>query len=189
MSRTQLRCQTCGSHAEADLGESDLQRLRGQGSVTRFCNRCGGQSRWVEMQSATSGFRAEWATPKGPAQPTVLLIDDDTSILTILQKVLSQENLALDCADSARKAVQMLARDDYNLILSDIRMPEFDGKQLFAFLEQHQPHYLQKVVFLTGDTGNPETMRFLEEARCTYLTKPLDIPALLELVRQRLAQR
>lgn len=186
MSRIRMRCQACGSRTEAEVNENDLQKLRGSG-LTRFCNTCRGQSRWGEEQTAGSGFRAELVTAGSERQPVVLLIDDDPSILTILRKALSQENLALDCAESARKAVQMLVRDDYDLILSDIRMPDFDGKQLFAFLEEHQPHYRGRVVFLTGDTGNPETMEFLQETQCSYLSKPIDLPALLELVRRRLS--
>ncbi len=188
--RIPLRCQGCGGRAEVEAGEGELQSLRSQGALTRYCKQCRGQSRWTEEKaSGGGGFRAEYATPVAGPTPAVLLIDDDPSILIILKKALSQEDLALDCAESARRAVQMLARDDYHLILSDIRMPDFDGKQMFAFLEEHQPHYRGRVVFLTGDTGNPDTMKFLEEAQCPYLSKPIDIPALIQLLRERLSRR
>lgn len=189
MTRIHLRCQGCGGRTESDFSDSALAKLRSTGSLVQYCPQCRGQARWVEEQPHSSGFRAEFATAPGPRQPTVLVIDDDPAILTILRKALSQEDLALDCAESARKAVQMLARDDYDLILSDIRMPEFDGKQLFAFLEEHQPHYRGRVIFLTGDTGNPDTMKFLEETQCAYLSKPIDLPALIGLLRQRLSLR
>lgn len=189
MPQIQIRCQGCGTRSEAALGENELQRLRSQGAITRFCDRCRGQSRWAEEQSGSGGFRTEFATAAGGATPAVLLIDDDPSILAVLRKALSQEDLALDCADSARKAVQMLSRDDYDLILSDIRMPEFDGRQMFAFLDEHQPQYRGRVVFLTGDTANPDTMQFLEETQCAYLTKPIDLTALIKLLRQRLSRR
>lgn len=188
MARIAMRCRGCGDRAEAEIGAGELQRLRSQGSLVRFCNRCRGQARWTEEKSASSGFRAEFATGAGPRTPVVLLIDDDPAILTIVKKALSGEDLALDCADSARKAVQMLSRDDYDLILSDIRMPDFDGKQMFAFLDEHQPQYRGRVVFLTGDLGNPDTVKFLEETQCAYLNKPIDIPALIALLRQRLSQ-
>lgn len=189
MARIFLRCHGCGDRTEAEIGESELQSLRSHGSLVRFCNRCRGQARWTEEKSAPSGFRAEFAASAGMRTPAVLLIDDDPAILTILKKALSHEDLSLDCADSARKAVQMLSRDDYDLILSDIRMPEFDGKQMFAFLDEHQPQYRGRVVFLTGDVGNPETKQFLDETQCAYLNKPIDIPALVALLRQRLSQR
>ena len=189
MALVHLRCQTCGTQAEADLGETELQRSRAQGYVSRFCNRCRGQARWQIQQSSSTSFRSEYVTPAAPLHASVLLIDDDESILKVLQKALSNEELELDVANSGRKAVQFLTRGDYDLILSDIRMPEFDGKQLFAFLDQNLPQYKAKVIFLTGDTGNPETMRFLEETQCSYLTKPVDIPALLALLRRRLSAR
>ncbi|MGH9792462.1 MAG: response regulator [Candidatus Acidiferrales bacterium] len=189
MARIRLRCQVCSSRTETELGHNELQRLRSQGSLVRFCNQCRGQARWVEEQAGGGAFRSEFADSAGAKQPVVLVIDDDPSIMAILKKALSQEDLAFDCADSARKAVEMLARDDYDLILSDIRMPDFDGKQLFVFLSQHQPHYQGRVVFLTGDTGNPETMAFLEESQCSYLSKPLDLQALSKLLRRRLSLR
>lgn len=188
MARIVLRCNGCGERAETDFGDRELQGLRSTGSLIRFCKQCRGQARWSEEQLSGSGFRAEWTTRSDARTPAVLLIDDDPSILAILKKALSQENLMLDCADSARKAVQMLARDDYDLILSDIRMPEFDGKQMFAFLQEHQPHYRGRVVFLSGDTGNADTMRFLHETQCAYLTKPIDLPALIRLLQKRLSR-
>ncbi len=189
MARIRLRCQVCSSRTETELGHNELERLRSQGSLVRFCNQCRGQARWVEEQAGGGSFRAELAASAGVAQPVVLLIDDDPSVMAILKKALSQEDLAFDCADSARKAVEMLARDDYDLILSDIRMPDFDGKQLFGFLSRHQPHYQGRVIFLTGDTGNPETLAFLEESQCSYLSKPLDLQALSALLRRRLSRR
>jgi DNA-binding response OmpR family regulator len=78
-------------------------------------------------------------------------------------------------ATSARQAVMLPARGDYDLILPDVRMSEFDGKQLFRFLDEHMPKYRNRLILLTGDTGNPETMLFLEKNRTPYLTKPLDI--------------
>ena len=50
------------------------------------------------------------------------------------------------------------------------------------------PVLKEKVIFLTGDTGNPDTMQFLEEMQRPYLTKPIDMPALIELVRFYLPQ-
>jgi len=114
----------------------------------------------------------------------ILLIDDDEDILKVLGKVLTAEKFELDVASSGREAILKLGREDYDLILSDIRMPELDGKQLFAFLEQNMDEYRRKVIFLTGDTGNPETMKFLEQTGCPYLTKPIEIPTLIRLTSQ-----
>lgn len=185
MGRVQLRCKACASRVDADLGATEEHTLEVQGYLTRYCNRCRGQSRWTrEAGGAGSSFRDVFQS--APVHtPCILVIDDDQSILTILAKALSQADYNVELADSARKAIQLLSRDDYDLILSDIRMPEFDGKQLFEFLDQNQKEYRTKVIFLTGDTGNPDTVKFLEETQCPYFTKPLDLPKLLETLRLR----
>ena len=57
------------------------------------------------------------------------------------------------------------------------------GIQLFEFLDQHLPECKERVVFLTGDTGTQSTLEFLEKTKAPYMTKPVDIPKLLEMVR------
>lgn len=157
--------------------------MRGEGYLTRFCRECRGNTRWDQIESLTSVHLAD-TEPGEELRGRVLLIDDDEDILLVIGKALSKEQFDLETANSARKAVQLLARGDYDVVLSDIRMPDFDGKQLFQFLEEHLPEMKDHVIFLTGDTGNPKTLEFLQKVKRPYLPKPIDIPALLELVRQ-----
>jgi CheY-like chemotaxis protein len=179
----QIRCYSCGSRSDVNLSDSEERALRIDGAVYRFCGECHGQTKWMVQESGAPSRVAD-ADLAGELGGKVLLIDDDEDILIVLGKVLRREKLDLDVASSAREALQKVVRGDYDLILSDIRMPDFDGKQLFKFLEEHLPEARSRVVFLTGDSGNPETQKFLEEAQAPYLTKPIDISALVTLVRQ-----
>jgi CheY-like chemotaxis protein len=189
MARVQLRCQTCGARTETDIGATEERNLAAQGFLTRYCRRCAGQARWTRQESTVSSFRSEYLTPPPERAPSILLIDDDDSILAIVQKALSQEGYEVETANSGRRAIEVITRGDYDLILSDIRMPDFDGKQLFEFLDKNLAEYRTRVIFLTGDAGNPDTSQFLRDTQCPYLSKPVDIPALLELVNRRLAAR
>ena len=192
MPQVQIACHHCGMRVDADLNEAEVRTLRTQGAITRYCRKCAGNTRWVAQKAAgPTRLGGSESTPFRDSNEAaelrggrILLIDDDEGILAILSKVLSKENLEIDVASTGREAVVKLGREDYDLILSDIRMPELDGKQLFAFLDQNLPEYKKKVIFLTGDTGNPETVKFLEETRCPYLTKPLEIPTLMLLLYQ-----
>jgi len=121
--------------------------------------------------------------PEVAARGRILLIDDDDAILSILGKALGKEQFELEMATSGRDAVTRLARGDYDVIISDIRMPGLDGRELFRFLDEHLPEAKERVVFITGDIGNPDTVAFLQEANRPYLAKPLDIAALLEIVK------
>ncbi|GEM_PF-4899879 len=190
MPRLTLRCRNCSSHNDADLTATEDSQLRAQGFVTRFCNRCRGQTRWTRVQGpGGSSFRSESLPPPPPKLANVLAIDDDDSILAILAKALSQEDCEVQLANSARRAIELLARGDFDLILSDIRMPDFDGKQLFAYLQKNMREYHGKVIFLTGDAHNPDTARFLEQSGCLFLDKPINLPLLLAFVRKRLAPK
>ena len=183
MPRGQIRCQNCGTRAELDLSDGELQALRSRGHIVRYCNRCAGNTKWISR----AGPGASWTAGADLGETRggrILLIDDDENILKILSKVLSAEKFEIDLALSGRDAILKLGREDYDLVLSDIRMPELDGTQLFEFLDQNMPEYKNKVMFLTGDTGNPETMKFLERANCPYLTKPIEIPTLVHLLYQ-----
>lgn len=183
MRRALFRCHTCGSRTEIMVSELEERKLRGDGYLTHFCRECRGNTRWDLYQTLTPVHLTD-AEPSEELRGHILLIDDDEDILRVIGKALSAELYDLETANSARKAAQLLVRGDYDVILSDIRMPEFDGKQLFHFLDEHLPELKDRVIFLTGDTGNPKTLEFLLQTKRPYLPKPIDIPALLELVRQ-----
>lgn len=189
MPQTLIQCNTCGARLEADLNEAELRTLQAERFITRYCRRCAGNTRWVSRTAAAArlerdapieGFRAAVTAPTGPKR--VLVIDDDPDILSVLGKILKSLGLELDVASSGREAIAKLARENYDLILSDIRMPDLDGQQLFEFLAQSMAEYKERVIFLTGDTGNPATMDFLHKSNCPYLTKPVEIPVLLSLL-------
>ena len=186
MPTVQIHCKTCGSRLDSNLNEEDIRNLQAGNALTRYCRRCAGNTRWTARGIAAVARMGrlddEEAQEKEAPKKRVLLIDDDESILAVLGKVLKSMELELEVASTGREAAQMFGRNDYDLVLSDIRMPELDGKQLFEFLDQNFPEYRQRLIFLTGDTGNPETMEFLQRTNCPYLTKPVEIPVLLSLL-------
>lgn len=183
MPQVLIRCQNCGTRREVALNEVDVENLRTRNHLSRYCKQCAGNTRWTAPEGAVPA-RLGRAALDDLRGGRILLIDDDENILKVLGKVLGAEKFELDVASTGREAIRKLGREDYDLILSDIRMPELDGKQLFAFIDQDMPEYRSKVIFLTGDTGNAETMEFLEAAGCPYLTKPIEIPTLIQLLYQ-----
>ena len=188
MPSASIQCQTCGTRQNENLNEVDMGRLESPGYIARYCRRCAGNTRWISRgTSSFEGFRRKETAGAGEASEAlkakrVLLIDDDEGVLAVLGKVLRSMELELDVAHTGREAALKLGREDYDLILSDIRMPDLDGTKLFEFLDQNLPEYRARVIFLTGDTGNPETMDFLQKSNCPYLTKPVEIPVLLGLL-------
>ncbi len=72
-------------------------------------------------------------------------------------------------------ALEKLRERFYDLVLSDLRMPELDGPGLYREVERRHPRLARRFVFLTGDTLSPEITTFLEETRAVSLNKPFAV--------------
>ncbi len=88
----------------------------------------------------------------------------------------------MDVALEGRIAAERVEREDYDLVLMDLKMPGFSGEQLYEVISQKpvRPH----VVIMTGDTMNPETRAFLVRTGLRCLEKPFNIEDLWKCVRQ-----
>ena len=199
-----IRCRYCG--ARENISETTLKSLGSGNSVVRTCITCSAGTPWdmVGEGSTFAGARVfrrdldeegDEASDPHVAQPTsdalkprVLLVDDDQEVLSVLAKALSAEALDVETAGSGRLALNLLVREDFDLILCDVRMPDFDGKQLFDFVCEHLPEQRDRVVFLTGDVGTESTIEFLQQAGLPYLPKPVELPRLMQVVRERLGR-
>jgi CheY-like chemotaxis protein len=70
----------------------------------------------------------------------------------------------------------------YDVILSDVRMPDLDGPALFELLSERYPQMLERVAFVTGDTMSPAIRSFLDACGRPYLEKPVAPADLRRLV-------
>ena len=103
-----------------------------------------------------------------------------------LAYMLRRDGYHVDTAGNGRLALEKLQERAYDLILCDLRMPELDGPGLYRELEDHLPHLLRRVVFLTGDTLSPEVREFLEKAGVLRLDKPFRAAEVRRVVQQAL---
>jgi two-component system NtrC family sensor kinase len=117
---------------------------------------------------------------------TVLIVDDESGITGALVYLLRRDGYQVETASNGRIALHKLQEQTYDLILSDLRMPELDGAGLYRELERHYPHLLRRVIFLTGDTLSPETRQLLEEVGVPHLTKPFTAADIRQVVQQAL---
>jgi CheY-like chemotaxis protein len=181
-----LRCLTCGSRNEVTLGDLETRELRTQHHINRHCRICRGVTRH-EILSAdgahvetSAGFRS--GADEDTARPRALVIEDDPEARAVLTKALAAAHFdAVEVADG-REALQILVREDFSVILCDVNMPELNGRQLFEFLEQNLPEVRSRVIFVTGETGDPATREFLESTGQPYLPKPVELPLLFVLL-------
>jgi CheY-like chemotaxis protein len=116
----------------------------------------------------------------------ILIIDDEPGIVSALAYLLRRDGYQVDTASNGRLALEKLQGGAYDLILCDLRMPELDGPGLYRELEEHLPHLLRRMIFLTGDTLSPEAREFLATAGVARLNKPFRAAEVRRAVQQAL---
>ncbi|MEW6293155.1 MAG: sigma-54 dependent transcriptional regulator [Pseudomonadota bacterium] len=115
-------------------------------------------------------------------KPQICLIEDDPIMGEALVERLDMEGYACDWFQRGRLAVPGLLHKHYALAISDIRLPDISGEELFVELRQSgQP--LPPFLFITGHGAIDQAVRLLKLGAEDYLTKPLDVPKLLDKVR------
>ncbi len=124
------------------------------------------------------------APPAPPA--TVLVVDDEESIRELVKDALSARGHHVDVADSGENALAALASRVYDLVVSDLKMPEMSGQEFYAKLQSDHPRLAERVIFTSGDTVSAETQSFLEKAGRSYLLKPFQVQDLVAEVEKLL---
>jgi DNA-binding NtrC family response regulator len=117
----------------------------------------------------------------------VLVVEDDVPIGRMLASILADEGYVVDLASDGLTALGKIEAREYDLILTDLRMPELDGVGLYRELQRRQPELLRRVIVITGTSGHPEYESFLEETNVPYLEKPFSLQALQSITRRVLA--
>jgi two-component system NtrC family sensor kinase len=115
---------------------------------------------------------------------SILIIDDEPSIASGLKRLLSRDGYTVETVANGHLALRKLRERSYDLLLSDMRMPEIDGPSLYRTLEHQYPHLLRRVIFLTGDTLNPETKMFLDRSAAPCLIKPCTVTEIRRAIQQ-----
>ncbi|MEP7125509.1 MAG: response regulator [Byssovorax sp.] len=118
----------------------------------------------------------------------ILLVEDDEPIRTALAELLEDmdEGYRVVQATNGREAINVLYTSPVDLVVTDLNMPVLDGFALLAHLMG--AHARMPVIVLTA-FGSKEARTHLNELGASYLEKPLDLPALPHLVREKLSQR
>ena len=117
----------------------------------------------------------------------ILVIDDEPDVAEVLVDMLSVDGHKADIAPDGRVALERLAHGGYDLVMSDLRMPEFDGSALYRRLQQDGDPILSRFIFVTGDTLGPEAQAFLEQTGVPTLAKPFVFGEVRKIIQQVLA--
>lgn len=116
----------------------------------------------------------------------ILLVDDEANIVSLLTEVLKLEGHFVDYAYDGEQALNLINRNQYDLLVTDIKMPGMNGKILFELVKKIHPKLASNTIFLTGDIFNKETQEFVEKNAKICLHKPLKIIEFQEKVQEML---
>ena len=144
------------------------------------------QTRLKEHQADGKPYRESFRAPSAK-----ILIVDDTSInLKVAVNLLKNTKMKIDTATSGAEAVTMAARNRYDMIFMDQRMPEMDGTEAFHRIRATSDGASSDVpvVCLTADAVIGAKERYLSEGFTDYLTKPIDSFALEKIILKYLPE-
>jgi DNA-binding NtrC family response regulator len=116
----------------------------------------------------------------------ILLVDDHAELRRVWIRVLRRAGHEVEEATSAREALKLLAERSFDLVLSDIQMPDMTGLELLAKVRALDPELA--VVLLTGAPEAASVARANELGASDYLTKPIDLARLTATVGRCVAQ-
>ena len=123
------------------------------------------------MESAVADAEPSWK-PSAAARRTILIVDDEPDIREALAEILNAARHRVVTASSGHEALERMSKEHFDVILTDIRMPDLDGRALYAEIEQRWPGQGGRVVFVTGDTLASALREFVSESGRPVIEKP-----------------
>jgi signal transduction histidine kinase/CheY-like chemotaxis protein len=128
----------------------------------------------AEPSPAPSLFRPDSTPPLKlkTISLNVLVVDDEESILHLVQEVLRSEGHLVTCATGGQAALELIGQNRYDVIVSDWKMPGLNGINLFQELLVKDPVAAKRMLFMTGDVIKESFQDFLKKHNRTCLPKP-----------------
>ena len=117
-----------------------------------------------------------------PARKRILVVEDDPEMRSLLKDFMEEEGIEVASVEDGSEAFRRLARENFDLIITDIRMPGLSGLDILPGLKQIRPR--SPVIAITAFGSEEIHRRAMENGADAYLEKPLHLAELKKLVQQ-----
>jgi two-component system NtrC family sensor kinase len=135
--------------------------------------------------TATAGTKIDIPAPRDAGR--VLIVGDEPEVAQTLAEILGNQHYRIDVANSGEEALEKLRREDYSVVLSDIRMPAMDGIELYGKVRALKPELAARLIFVTGDALNGTVLDFLDGTGRPRIEKPFMPAEIRHLVAATIA--
>ncbi|HEV7218763.1 MAG TPA: response regulator [Terriglobales bacterium] len=120
-----------------------------------------------------------------PAPLPLLLIEDEPAVMSYVRAVLERNGYSVVCGNSGAEGVRLLESGEFLGVVSDMRTPGgLDGGDVHAWITRHRPELASRIVFITGDIANEETVATLRKTGAPCVEKPFRVKQFLSVVEQ-----
>jgi DNA-binding NtrC family response regulator len=119
----------------------------------------------------------------------VLLIEDEPSVMTLVRAALERNGYQVVSVESGAEALRLLESGEFHGVVSDMRTPGgVDGGQVHAWIRAHRPELASKLVFITGDIANEETVATLRKTGAPCVEKPFRVQQFISVVEKTMGR-
>lgn len=116
-----------------------------------------------------------------PEQTTVIVVDDDISILRILKQLLKEKGYDVFVASDGKEAINLISVNDFDLVITDLMMPESDGLEVLRKTKEKNPR--TQVIMITGFATLDSAIEALKLGAFDYIRKPFKLAELDVTIR------
>lgn len=116
----------------------------------------------------------------------LLVVDDDKQMRLDLSEILSMEGYDVDSAGSGEEALELIKRDGYDIVISDLKMPGMSGMELLAHVKQLKPE--TRVIMITAYATIESAVEAMRRGASDYISKPFKINEIEVAVRRALEE-
>jgi PAS domain S-box-containing protein len=156
-----------------------------------------GSTFWIELPEAAApeprdaaGGGAGSSAPLSAGSGHVLYVEDNRSNVRLLERLLARRpGVRLDTASTGQTALEFVQHARPDLILLDLHLPDMSGEEVLRRIWSDRATRSIPIAVLSADASPRQQQRLLAAGAIAYLTKPLDVAALLRLIDERLSVR
>jgi len=119
----------------------------------------------------------------------VLLIEDESAVMAYVRTALERYGYEVVCTESGAEGLRLLEQHEFLGVVSDMRTPGgVDGAGVHAWISQHRPSLASRVVFITGDIANQDTVATLRQTGAPCVEKPFLVQQFISVVEKTIGK-